>query len=223
MKKLIAILAVLCLLCGCAAPAPAETAATTAVTTEEPTLPKAEQICDTWQTTLDCKNSCEEYVLALMGPELAAYFDFTGTTVDATLTLMEDGTFRFTISQEAVDAYTQQIEQVMQRDLRAYLENLLKEKLGGRTMDEYMSESNVTMEGLLADAGIDMALMCNALLEQLRLLPCSGTYFISDEMLHIAGTVCAFTLTETTLSIDAPEDSADLASFPALFPLEFTR
>ena len=44
-----------------------------------------------------------------------------------------------------------------------------------------------------------------------------------NKMLHIAGTVCAFTLTETTLSIDAPEDSADLAPFPALFPLEFSR
>ena len=223
MKQIFSLLLAVCLLlCGCARPAPAETTSTTAAT-EAPTLPKSERIWDTWQTTLDCAESCDNYILKLMGPELAAYFDFTGVTVDATLMLMEDGTFRFTISQEAADAYTRQVDQVMQRDLRSYLEDLIKDKLGDRTMDEYLRAANVTMEDLLLDAGVDTALMSAALLEQLRLLPCSGTYFISDDMLHIAGTVCAFALTETSLRIEAPEDTADLAAFPALFPLEFTR
>lgn len=221
LKKIFALIAALCIfLCACGTPAPAET---TAPTTEAPTLPRAERIWDTWQVTIDCNKTCSDYILALMGQELASYFDFTGTTVNGILTLQEDGSFTFTITQEAVDAYTQQVETVMHTDLHDYLENLLIEKLNGRTLDEYLFATQVTMEELLVDAGVDLPLMTTALLSQLRVLPCSGTYFERDGMLHIAGTVCAYTLSDTTLQISAPEDPTELAPFPALFPLEFTR
>jgi len=218
MKKIICILLVLCL-CGCSAPAVQETTGTTAA----PTIPVAERILGVWNVSIDCSDFCNGYILDYMGQELAVYFDFTGIAVDGIFTLLEDGTFTMTISQEAVDAYTQEIDRIMHSNHHDYLEQAIREELNGRTLDAYLEETGLTMDYLLLAAGINLPLMIQDLLDPLRTVPCSGTYYVQDDLLHIAGTVCDFTLTETTLRIEAPADTTGLASFPALFPLDFTR
>ena len=219
MKRILAFVLVLCL-CGCTAPA-AETS--TPSTTVAPTISAEEAISGTWLTTVDCTQMCNEYILNLMGQELADYFDFSQVSVDLTLILNPDSTFKLTITQEAVEACANQLDEAMQADLHEYLENLLADKLENRTLDQYLRAANLSMADLLVDAGIDIPLMATSLLDQLRALPCSGTYYISDGLLHIAGTVCSYSATENTLRIHAPEETADLAPFPALFPLEFSR
>lgn len=221
-KPILAILLCLCLW-ACAAPAGETTAPIPTETTAPPTLPLGERISDTWYTAIDCSSFCNDYILQTMGQELAHHFDFTGITVAGVLTLREDGTFTMTITQEAVDAYTREIDRIMQENLHSYLEAWLGDKLTDRTLDQYLRAANITMEDLLIAAGVNIPQMTQDLLDPLRAVPCSGTYYRQDGLLHIAGTVCAYTLTETSLTVSAPEDAAGLAAFPALFPLDFTR
>jgi len=219
MKKIICILLVLCL-CGCSAPAAENT---TAGTTAVPTAPAQERILGTWQTAIDCSQICNGYILDTMGAELSHYFDVTGIAAAAPLTLQEDGSFTMDISQEAVDAYAGQVNEIMRGNLHSYLGQTLQEELAGQTLNAYLEETGLTTDDLLVAAGVNISQITNDLLEPLRAIPCSGTYYLLNDSLHIAGTVCSFTLTENTLTVSAPEDTADLAAFPALFPLKFTR
>ena len=221
MKKVLIFTAVLCLLlCACGAPA-RETEPTG--TTAAPTAPAEERILGIWQTSIDCSDLCNSYIEATMGTELAHYFDFTGIHLAGTLELKEDGSFTMTISQADVDAYSSEIDRIMHENLYAYLAQVLEEELAGRTMDQYMEETNLTIDHLLIAAGVNMSQMIYDLLDPLRTVPCSGTYYLQEDMLHIAGTVAPFTLAGGLLHIDAPAESDGIAAFPALFPLDFTR
>ncbi len=216
MKRTLLIWMVLFLcLCGCAAPA--KTQPTTAV----PTEPAAQRILGTWYTHVDCADLCNQQMQALLGPELAPYFDFTGINVLLQLDLDEDGNFSVTITQEAIDHYTGAITQTTQESLRAYLEQTMAQELNGESLNAYMVRKQLTMEQLLVAAGIDMSQLIYDMVVPLRDIPCTGTYYVHDR-LHIAGAVCGYTLTDSTLSLKEAEGES-LAAFPALFPLDFFR
>lgn len=195
-------------------------------TTASPINPVEAKMWGNWQTAIDCSWLCSYQIDRVMGQELAHYFDFTGVTVNGKLTLREDGTFTMTIDEAAVQALSQQITQSVQGGLYGYLEQALAEELSGFTLDAYLNATGLTMEDLMTVAGVNMGQLVLDMIQPLRTVPCSGTYFVKDEQLHIAGTVCGFALTEDSLSIyapvEGPPDGVSL-SFPALLPLEFIR
>lgn len=219
MKRILIIAMALCLLCACGAPAETKTA-TTAITTA-PTEPVAERIFGTWYTHINCTDLCNSQMQALVGPELAPYFDLTGVNVLLQLDLNEGGNFSATITQEAIDDYTGAISQITEENLRSYLEETMAEELNGESLDAYMVRKQLTMDMLLVAAGIDLPLLISNMVEPLKAIPCTGTYYVHDR-LHIASAVCDYTLTDSMLSLKKAEGE-DLAAFPALFPLDFFR
>ena len=219
MKKLIILIIVLSLsLCACGAPAEANS---TTVTTAAPTESVVEKIAGTWYTHIDCTELCNNQMQAQLGQELAPYFDFTGTNVLGQLTLNEGGEFTMTITQEAIDAYTATISETTEACLRAYLEQTMAQELNGESLNAYMVRKSLTMDMLLVAAGIDMPLLIANMIEPLKAVPCTGTYYVHDQ-LHIAGAVCDFTISDSMLTLEKAEGEA-LAAFPALLPLDFFR
>lgn len=215
MKRFLIIAIALCLLCACGAPAESKP------TTTAPTEPVAERIFGTWYTHIDCTDLCNSQMQALLGPELSPYFDFTGIHVLLQLDLNEGGSFAATITQEAVDDYTGAITETTEASLRAYLEQTMAQELNGESLDAYMVRKQLTMEQLLVAAGIDMPKLIYNMVEPLKAIPCTGTYYVHDR-LHIAGAVCDYSLSDSMLSLKKAEGEA-LAAFPALFPLDFSR
>ena len=219
MKKIILLLtAVSLLLCGCGAPAETET---TAATTAAATEPAENLMLGTWYAHIDCTDLCNSQMQALLGEELTPYFTFPGMNVLLQLDLNAGGDFSATITQETISSFADAITQITQDNLRSYLEQTMAEELKGESLDAYMVRKQLTMDMLLVAAGIDLPLLISNMVEPLKAIPCTGTYYIHDQ-LHIAGAVCDYTVSDSTLSLEKAEGE-NLAAFPALLPLEFFR
>ena len=221
MKKSLCALCLVTALCfllaACGDPA-GKTEATTA-----PTVPVEERISGSWQTSIDCSELCTQQLLKQMGPELAAYFDLNGVSVMGNLTLQPDGSFTMRIEEAAVLDFTTQVRQAMDSGMYGYLEKTLSEELAGFTLEAYLAATGLAIEDLLTMAGLDLNRLSLNMLEPMRSVSCSGTYRVKEGKMYIAGTVCGFSFTQDSLNFSAPEESTELAPFPALFPLSFQR
>lgn len=175
-------------------------------------------IVGTWVAEIDCSDLMNDMMAESMGEDIADYMDFDGVILEVTMTFTEDGECSMIFTDDALDAYADDVTECLLDGLFEYMDDLLAED--GTPLEEFLEESDMTFEELLEESGVDMGDLTDELTAGFE--DSTFDYSIDGDELTIDEDVHEFELDGDDLTIYAPDGSDDvLAGY--LFPMYLER
>ena len=232
--KLLSLLLALCLvLCACGtagerefgsnndADADVPTVTTTPPTTEAP--PTAEELLEgEWVATVDCGPVFNAMMKEALGAEMAGYMDFTGTSFDLIITFDGVDSYTQALDEASLEAFSEDVVNIVSDGLRAYLTDALSNVLGDMTLDAYLASLGMDFDALMKESGMDTETLAASMISAFESVDTNGTYKVVDGQLKLDSYLHDYELDGDTLVIEQPENSTEeMALF--LFPMELTR
>lgn len=190
----------------------------------ETTLPPTDEelIAGEWKGTIDCGSYFADVLAESMGEELAACFDFGSVGFDITLSFDGTDSYTLAIDQTSLEAFAEDVLDVMMSGLHTYMEDALAEVLGEQTLDEYLAANGMDFEQLMAASGVDAETLTEQMLSSFDGANTEGTYTLEDGKLNMDGDVHTYEVDADSLTIEAPEGVEDEMA-QVLFPMELER
>lgn len=183
-----------------------------------------ESIVGVWEGTVDLT----EYLTTMIteGDEsMNGYFNFSGLTMDLTMTFTEEGTCTLEFPRESAEALIASLLEQMKPAMEKILEEAIAAEGLDMTLDEFLSLTGISLDDLLAEA-MDTAMAEDMLGE----LEQSGNYLVQDGKLCISDDLDSeideddyqlYTIKNGVLTIEVAEGNTDEENI--LFPLTLTR
>lgn len=188
------------------------------------TLPPTDEelIAGEWKTTIDCGDYFSDVLAESMGAELAAYFDFGSVGFDITLSFDGTDSYTLAIDQTSLEAFAEDVLDVMMSGLHTYMEDALAEVLGEQTLDEYLAANGMDFEQLMASSGVDAETLTEQMLSGFDGANTEGKYTFEDGKLNMDGDVHVYEVDADSLTIEAPGGVEDEMA-EVLFPMTLEK
>lgn len=189
-----------------------------------PTKPLSdeERIVGKWRGSFECGEYFNSVMAIAMGEDASDAFDFSGLSLDVVLEFTADGKYAMDVDKDSVEAFADEVIEELLNGLSNYLQTLLGGQLGGKTLDEYLSENNMDLEFLLEQSGLDTKEMADDMISSFDDVAEEGAYSVADGVLTMGTEEHAYKFVNDTLILEAPEGATDEV-MEYMFPMELKR
>ncbi len=113
---------------------------------------KVDPLIGSWTGEIDDASRINQLLEDAYGEEMAQYWNIDTFPITVTMTFREDGTYSQSVDKEQLASTMEQLKQVLNSGLTAFLEDLIAASNTETTVDELMQQLNISVEDLLDTA-----------------------------------------------------------------------